>query len=342
MLTHLVHLFSHSHSSIEKSIARSHNKRKSSRDSGSVHGSHLSRDKILSGQRDLHNFFEKKADQAFQGDCAAQTKLSEAQSELDRREWRMQNVDRALFETSMPLYQANQLTDQSQKGNWLCTELEVRGSAFQEDRARICQEIEELRMMCCTEGRARQLRIELSTQEEESESTVNQLMVEIQELQDKDTSLNDAREFYDLETVSSSWLSHVPSQLVSIPSPRGLISFAMVLRNMYCSRKDGYHLLRIMGSRVSSRAKVHEWQRVAWIGGFDGDEWRRLEGTDMASPLRVACDRLFRIFPLRSVEAILKVVDWMCRDISQLYSGDVLSFSSCIFLLCHPDRHTVR
>ena len=40
-------------------------------------------------QSDIHDFFERKADQIFQGDCAAQTKLSEAQSELDRREWRM-------------------------------------------------------------------------------------------------------------------------------------------------------------------------------------------------------------------------------------------------------------
>ena len=48
-------------------------------------------------------------------------------------------------------------------------------------------------------------------------------MVQIQELQDKVNSLNDAKEFYDLETASSSGLSHVPSQPVSIPSPRGMI-----------------------------------------------------------------------------------------------------------------------
>ena len=45
---------------------------------------------------------------------------------------------------------------------------------------------------------------ELSTQEEESKSTVNQLVVQIQELQDKVNSLNDAKEFYDPETASSS------------------------------------------------------------------------------------------------------------------------------------------
>ena len=54
-----------------------------------------------------------------------------------------------------------------------------------------------MRKMCCTEGeRAKQLRIDaLDGQEGESKSTVNQLMVQIQELQDKVYSLNGAREF---------------------------------------------------------------------------------------------------------------------------------------------------
>ena len=79
--------------------------------------------------------------------------------------------------------------------------------------------------MCCTEAeRAQQLRIdELSTQKEESKSTVNQFMVQIQALQDMVNSLNDFSEFYDLEPASSSGLSHVPSQLMSVPSPRGML-----------------------------------------------------------------------------------------------------------------------
>ena len=40
--------------------------------------------------------------------------------------------------------------------------------------------------------------------EEECKSTVNQLVVQIQELQDKVKSLSDSREFYDPETASSS------------------------------------------------------------------------------------------------------------------------------------------
>ena len=79
--------------------------------------SQLEREKILSEQREIHNFLERKADLTFPGECAAQTRLSEAQSELDRREWKMQSADRALHEMGiqldsqmmMELYQANQL-----------------------------------------------------------------------------------------------------------------------------------------------------------------------------------------------------------------------------------------
>ena len=78
--------------------------------------------------------------------------------------------------------------------------------------------------MCCEEtDRARQLRIdELSMQQERNPSTVSQLL--IQDLQNKVTSLTDAREFYDPETASSSGSSHVPSQPLNIPSPRGMLS----------------------------------------------------------------------------------------------------------------------
>ena len=109
---------------------------------------------------------------------------------------------------------------------WLCEELEKRNRAFQEDRARDCQETEELRRICCAEAdRARQLKYdEPSTQKEDNPSAVNQFMVQIQELQDKANFLTDAKEFDDLETASSSGLSHVPCQPMSIPSPREMMS----------------------------------------------------------------------------------------------------------------------
>ena len=48
-------------------------------------------------------------------------------------------------------------------------------------------------------------------------------MVQIQELQDKANSLNDAKEFCDPETASSSGSIHVSSQPMTIPSPSGMI-----------------------------------------------------------------------------------------------------------------------
>ena len=69
-----------------------------------------------------------------------------------------------------------------------------------------------MKKMCCTEAaKSKQFRTDkLSTQEEESKSTVNQLMVQIQELQDKVNSQNDAKEFHDPETASSFGLSTFP------------------------------------------------------------------------------------------------------------------------------------
>ena len=53
---------------------------------------------------------------------------------------------------------------------------------------------------------------------------VNQLTVQIQDLQEKVNSLNGSRDFHDLETASSSGLSHVPSHPVIVPSCRGMLS----------------------------------------------------------------------------------------------------------------------
>ena len=75
----------------------------------------------------------------------------------------------------------------------------------------------------------------LSVQEKESQSTVNQL--KIQELQDKVNSLKGSRDLHDPETSSSSGLSDVPGHPMSIPSPRGLLSHDSCLqpdtRNSY-------------------------------------------------------------------------------------------------------------
>ena len=81
----------------------------------------------------------------------------------------MQSADRALHGSGiqlhsqrMELYQANQSTDQPQKEkSWLCTDLEMRERALQEDRVKSYQEIQDLKRICCTEAeKARQLRID--------------------------------------------------------------------------------------------------------------------------------------------------------------------------------------
>ena len=65
---------------------------------------------------------------------------------------------------------------------------------------------------------------EISMQLRETHCRMHQLMAQMQELQYKVNSLTDAKEFHDPETASSSGISHNPSQPVSIPSSRGMIS----------------------------------------------------------------------------------------------------------------------
>ena len=61
-------------------------------------------------------------------------------------------------------------------------------------------------------------------QQERNPTTVGQLLTQIQDLQNKVNSLADATEFYDTKTASRSGASHVPSQPLIFPSPRGMLS----------------------------------------------------------------------------------------------------------------------
>ena len=130
----------------------------------------------LSERRNLHVHLEQKAELAVQGECAAQKRLSEAETEVDICIWKQRNSDLALYDTNreletqrLELHQANQWADQAQREKInLSGESDMRDILFRETRARNCQEIEELRRICCEEtDRARQLRIdELSLQQE--------------------------------------------------------------------------------------------------------------------------------------------------------------------------------
>ena len=101
----------------------------------------------------------------------------------------------------------------------LRSELQSRERVPEEARNRYLQEVEELK-------RAQELRTDEFSRKEfrESKFIVNELTAQIQELQDKVTFLNDSREFQDVESACYSRLSHVPSQLVVIPSPCEMLS----------------------------------------------------------------------------------------------------------------------
>ena len=98
----------------------------------------------------------------------------------------------------------------------------MRNRVFRENQAKDCEKIEELRRIWCEEtDRARQASIdELSMHPERNPTTVNQLLTQIQDVQNKVNSLSDAREFYDPEAARSSGATHVPGQPSTIPSPR--------------------------------------------------------------------------------------------------------------------------
>ena len=99
----------------------------------------------------------------------SQKKLYEAEAEVEGRNWKKRNSDIALRDINQEfdsqrfqLHQASRWADQAQRDKIsVYGELELRNRLFQEDHARDCQEIEELRRLCCEEtDRARQASIE--------------------------------------------------------------------------------------------------------------------------------------------------------------------------------------
>ena len=142
--------------SVEESVSRG----KRDRDSNVV--------QKLKDREDLHKFLERNAEFAVRGEKSAQKRLSEAEAAMEIRNWEKRNSDIALYETHqefeshrLQLHQANQWADQAprEKIN-LCGDLEMRNRLFRKNRAKDCQEIEELRRLCCEEtDRARQARM---------------------------------------------------------------------------------------------------------------------------------------------------------------------------------------
>ena len=59
--------------------------------------------KLGSERRNLHAYLEQKAGLAVQGGSAAQRRLSEAEADMDIRNWEQRNSDVALHETNREL-----------------------------------------------------------------------------------------------------------------------------------------------------------------------------------------------------------------------------------------------
>ena len=111
------------------------------------------------------------------------------EAEVEARYWEKRDSDFAPHEISQEfesqrfqLQQANRWADQAQRDKTsLYGELELRNRLFQENHARKCQEIEDLRRICCEEtDRAKQARIdELSLHQERNPAIVSQLLIQI-------------------------------------------------------------------------------------------------------------------------------------------------------------------
>ena len=122
----------------------------------------------LKDRQNLHKFMERKVDFAVRGENTAQKILSDAEVENGDQKLGQRNSDIALYETHKEL--------ESQRLS-LYAELDLRNRLFQEDYARDCQEIEELRRTCCKKtDRASQARIdELFMHQERNPTTMSQL-----------------------------------------------------------------------------------------------------------------------------------------------------------------------
>ena len=146
---------------------------------------------------------------------------------MDVTHWEKRHSEIALYEVNQEyesqrfqLQQANRWADHAQRDTpSLCRELEVRNRLFQESQAKDCQEIQELRRMCCEEtDRARQAIIdELSMQQDRNPTTVSTFLAQILDLQNKVDSLSGAREFL------RSWDSE---QLRSVPRSQSILDYS--------------------------------------------------------------------------------------------------------------------
>ena len=117
----------------------------------------------LKNRQHLHKIPERKAEVAVRREKLAQRRLYEAEANVEVKHWEKRNSDIALYEIKQEfesqrsqVQQANQWADQAQRDKLsLYRELEMRNRLFRENQSKDpstnCQEIEELRRICCEE-----------------------------------------------------------------------------------------------------------------------------------------------------------------------------------------------
>ena len=87
----------------------------------------------LSERQNLYVYLEQKAEMAVRGDCAGQRRRSEAEEDMEMRNWEQRISDMALYDTnrelesqSLELYQVKQWADQAQREKMnLCGQLQT-------------------------------------------------------------------------------------------------------------------------------------------------------------------------------------------------------------------------
>ena len=153
--------------------------------------------RILS-ERNLHEYFEKEPERALQGGWTAQ------------RSWERRNSDIAVNETNQQIESQLIGAVSGESTGWsgsqwkqlIIWRTEIKNRIFQEHHSRDFvnkyRNYKEFAVSKRTESDNCKIDT-LSTRKKENPSTVNQLLSQIQELQDKVNSLKEEKEFYDLE-----------------------------------------------------------------------------------------------------------------------------------------------
>ena len=123
---------------------------------------------ILGDSENFNKILERKGDLAVRGEKMAQQRLCEAEADVEVKHWEKRNSDIALYEINQEFESDDYSYNKRIGGQILLKEksklawrIGIENRFFQECQAKDCQEIEELRRICCEEtDRARQARID--------------------------------------------------------------------------------------------------------------------------------------------------------------------------------------